>query len=241
MNLDPFTGAGSTPARRRLWDQVVASVNASQKLAGRNVTVIEAQGMGTLTNVVRERGGPAGPCCIGEWPSITCSLLSEADCIAAGGSFPGGTTCEGVDCNSGACCETDGGCSDTLAFLCGDCAPGNSCWEGYGTACSSFRCEGVCSTCQNCPFEGCNCYENLTYDECQTFSTTQRSVGWLLGGNCAVNDCCYFWFPTCCATDMGACCPAVGACVDNATLAECNAVSGTWYQGCGCGSPFVPC
>lgn len=230
MNLDPFTGAGSTPARRRFWDQVVAYVNSSQKLVGRNVTVIEAQGMGTLINVTRERGGPAGPCCIGEWPSITCSLLSEADCIAAGGSFPGGTTCEGVDCNSGACCEVGGSCSDGPSFFCGDCVLGSSsCFQGYGTSCATTRCEGPC--CIGCPHCDCECTENQTYDECQALAPGGCGAAWLLnGGACggiSVDSFCCQTFDLSCADDCrtyyNCCCEGTGVCTGVTSQAECDA------------------
>ncbi len=55
MNLDSFTGPGSTPSRRKFWDKITQAVNASQKVAGRNVSVSEHQGKGTLINVTRER------------------------------------------------------------------------------------------------------------------------------------------------------------------------------------------
>ncbi len=62
MNLDSFTGAGSTPSRRRFWDKVTLAINASQKTAGKNVSVAEHQGMGTLINVNRERGTTPPDC-----------------------------------------------------------------------------------------------------------------------------------------------------------------------------------
>ncbi len=49
--MKSFTGPGSTPSRRRFWDQVTASVNASRKIPGRHVTVSEHPGKGTLINV----------------------------------------------------------------------------------------------------------------------------------------------------------------------------------------------
>ncbi len=49
--IKPFTGPGSTPSRRRFWDKVTDTVNASRKIAGRYVTVSEHKGKGTLINV----------------------------------------------------------------------------------------------------------------------------------------------------------------------------------------------
>ncbi len=75
MNLDSFTGPGSTPSRRRFWDKVTQAVNASQKVAGRNVSVSEHQGMGTLINVIRGRGvtPPGCPCIVFTDVEFCCS------------------------------------------------------------------------------------------------------------------------------------------------------------------------
>ncbi len=61
MNLNSFTGAGSTPSRRRFWDKVTQAVNASRKTAGKNVTVAEHQAMGTVVNISRDTGAPTPP------------------------------------------------------------------------------------------------------------------------------------------------------------------------------------
>ncbi len=61
--MKSFTGPGSTPSRRRFWDQVTDSVNASRKIAGRFVTVDEYPGKGSVINVPdsnRGRGGGGG-------------------------------------------------------------------------------------------------------------------------------------------------------------------------------------
>ncbi len=103
MNLESFTGPGSTPNRRRLWDKITAAVNASQKVQGENVSVEEHQGMGTLidvplTNRRPTPSGTTGGCCI----DGACSILSESDCTNGGGNYLGnGTTCDGVDCTCG--------------------------------------------------------------------------------------------------------------------------------------------
>ncbi len=62
MNLESFTGSGSTPSRRRFWDKVTAYVIASQKVAGKNVSVSEHQGAGTLINVTRGRSAVCPDC-----------------------------------------------------------------------------------------------------------------------------------------------------------------------------------
>ncbi len=93
MNLDSFTGPGSTPSRRRFWDKVTQAVNAAQKVAGDNVTVVEHQGSGTLISVPFDNrgrpqpGGATGACCSGS----DCTITTEADCA---GEFQGpGSEC----------------------------------------------------------------------------------------------------------------------------------------------------
>ncbi len=98
MNLEPFTGPGSTPSRRRFWDKVTAYVIASQKVAGKNVSVSEHQAMGTLVNVTRGRGVTTGACCDDEG---NCTITTEEECT---GIFQGiGTTCDPNPCQ-GCCC-----------------------------------------------------------------------------------------------------------------------------------------
>ncbi len=91
MNLDSFTGQGSTPSRRRFWDRVTQAVIASQKVEGKNVSVAEHQGMGTIVNVARERGGVGtGACCLVD----ACTITTESDCTGMGGTYHGdGSTC----------------------------------------------------------------------------------------------------------------------------------------------------
>ncbi len=94
MNLEPFTGPGSTPSRRRFWDKVTAYVIAAQKVAGRNVSVAEHQGKGTLINSTRGYGakGVLGACCV----DGVCSVTTEPDCE---GEWQGaGTVCDPNPC-----------------------------------------------------------------------------------------------------------------------------------------------
>ncbi len=144
MNLESFTGPGSTPSRRRFWDQVAAAVNASQKVQGDNVSVEEHQGMGTIINVplTNRRPNPSGTtgaCCI----SGECSILSSDDCTAAGGYYAGnGTACEDDPCAEIGCCYYDlsNQCVTTTSEICAG-IPGSSfvaadhfCWpEGNQT------------------------------------------------------------------------------------------------------------
>jgi hypothetical protein len=85
------------------WDRWLNSVReailTAQPQVGHNTTTDEHPGKGTIINVDR-KAAPAGTgaCCIGE----DCSILSEAACIAAGGTFQGvGTVCDPNPC--GAC------------------------------------------------------------------------------------------------------------------------------------------
>jgi hypothetical protein len=113
MNLKPFEGPGSTPSRRRFWQAASAAVLASQKMAGHHVTVAEHPGKGTIINVERRPGvAPTGACCIGE----DCSITTEADCIAAGGTYQGDNT----DCDPNPCaaegCALTRRCDDDEIF-----------------------------------------------------------------------------------------------------------------------------
>ncbi len=79
MNLETFTGPGSTPSRRRFWDKVTQAVIASQKIAGRFVTVDEHLGKGTVINVAdtsARRRPPSGGC-----PDPMCPRTVAVDSI----------------------------------------------------------------------------------------------------------------------------------------------------------------
>ncbi len=79
MNLESFTGPGSTPSRRRFWDKVTAAVIASQKVAGDNVSVDEHQSAGTVINVPNRKrsSGGGGACCAQDG---TCTITTEEEC-----------------------------------------------------------------------------------------------------------------------------------------------------------------
>ncbi len=155
MNLDSFTGEGSTPSRRRFWDKVTQAVLASQKIAGRFVTVDEHQGQGTIINVADSStrrggggGGGTGACC---HPDGSCSSTTAAGCV---GTYQGdGTTCGGVDCTpghcdpvpcppppfTGACCSADGTtCADGLTE--GECSDSGGIFQTVGTVCADVKC-----------------------------------------------------------------------------------------------------
>ncbi len=138
MNLESFTGPGSTPSRRRFWDKITAAVIASQKVAGRNISVSEHQGQGTIINALRLRSSSdTGACCI----DGDCSITTEGDCA---GTFQGvGTVCDPTPCQ-GCCCSYDGQSYSTRV----EC---ESLLEGHftpdpagGGECCANRCIGAC-------------------------------------------------------------------------------------------------
>lgn len=61
MNLDKIPKSGTTISRKRFWDKARDIVLSLQKKAGRNVSVDERQGFGTVINVIREQG-TSGSC-----------------------------------------------------------------------------------------------------------------------------------------------------------------------------------
>ncbi len=168
MKLEPFTGPGSTPSRRRFWDKVTQVVIASQKVAGDNVSVDEHQGAGTIINVpFPERGrapAPIGACC---YDDGTCDDLTEADCNDAGGNWQGSDTpcseglCVGVCCEESGC--VDGSTPDS-------CAADGGTWVDFQTTCADdpnpCAATGAC-----CIDSGCSI---LSEDDCISGGGTYR-------------------------------------------------------------------
>lgn len=143
MTFEPFTGPGSTPERRRFWDDAMSTVEASRKLPGKNVTVYEDP-TGTLISVPDSRKkGSTGACCL----DGDCSITTEAGC--AGFYRGGGTTCEDVTCppSGGACCHIDGTCTIETSGTC------DGAYQGDNVPCEDADCvhtgaccvDGVCS------------------------------------------------------------------------------------------------
>ncbi|MCH9001504.1 MAG: thrombospondin type 3 repeat-containing protein, partial [Planctomycetes bacterium] len=99
---------------------------------------------------------PGGTCCA---PDGSCSLKSEADCAAVGGTYGGTGT---INIDPGSCGGDPDG--DGIDNLCGDNCPDDSnpgqedCdGDGEGDACEADPCErdddtdGVCNCADNCP------------------------------------------------------------------------------------------
>lgn len=160
MNLAPFRGLGSTPSRRRFWDEARDAVMSAQKVAGRNVTVDEHPGKGSVINVAESStrrggggGGATGACC----KDGDCTITTAAGCASIDGTYQGdGTICESVDCGeatSGACC---------VGSICSirtpsECAGLGGTYLGDNTTCDDDPCgtgdEGACCKDGDCTVE----------------------------------------------------------------------------------------
>jgi hypothetical protein len=151
MNIKPFTGSGSTPTRRKFWDDALSAVLSARKLAGQHTTVDEHWGAGTIINYIQEPSQRhaviGGACCCTDVGGSVCQdgstgITTEAECIAYCGAmtplWSPGATCyphTGADC-AGACC-IDGVCycaSET------NCISGGGLYLGDGTICDPFPC-----------------------------------------------------------------------------------------------------
>lgn len=88
-------------------------------------------------------GGAPGACC---YPDGTCDVVSEFDCVTAGGEFRGeGTTCDDVECPvTGACCREDICTIESQS----DCEGDGGIYQGDGTECDPNPCV--------CPLEHLN-------------------------------------------------------------------------------------
>ncbi len=238
MNLKPFTGPGSTPSRRRFWDKVTQAVIASQKVAGRFVTIDEHQGKGTVINVgdtsIRRPSGP-GACC---HPDGSCDIQTQSACSASGGAYQGqGTTCEDVDCtHTGACCydtvcriQRADDCTGTYQGDGTGCDP-NPCTEmTTGACCVGFEC--TTETAADCADLGGIFNPNLPCDPtpCCSFCDPLVWQGCMDGEDCRTGpescDGCggeivpcdetFYWY-----TDIEYCITCPGS-----TLVECNRLS----------------
>ncbi len=86
--MESFKGEGSTPSRRRFWDQVTQTVNQSRKIAGRFVTVDEHYGKGSVINVAesaaRRGSSPTLNCPTGDTIMVTFSGIVSCGCLTDG-------------------------------------------------------------------------------------------------------------------------------------------------------------
>ncbi len=186
MNLDKFTGPGSTPSRRRFWDKARDVVISLQKLEGNNVSVDERQGAGTVINVPFDNRGR---------PSST----NGACCGVAGNDY--GTP---EDCTEACALDHEGGiCVESICYFFNsytDCSviPESICadiggdWQGVGTACDPNPCEGPPATGACCittdlggptgAYCGCLGCQNDTHDKLVTCMVETAHECFLDGG-----------------------------------------------------------
>jgi len=91
---------------------------------------------------------PAGACCLAD---AACDVMTENDCVAAGGTYQGDdVSCRDTDCAStdGACC-IGGACSLQTES---DCLAGGGTFNGIGTDCTGDGdADGVPDACDACP------------------------------------------------------------------------------------------
>lgn len=102
MDLEKFTGGGSTPSRRRFWDQAAQSVMSLQKIGGRNVTVDEHPGKGSVINIADTSARRAGPgpvlnCPTGDTITVTFSDIVSCGCLTDGTLSYMGTDLGGIN------------------------------------------------------------------------------------------------------------------------------------------------
>ncbi len=156
-----------------------------------------------------------GACCL---PDGSCTIDSEGNCTANGGTFQGdGTVCEDVVCEipPQACCfESTGGCLNLDPT---DCLNAGGVPGGVGTTCSTTVCfpEGAC-----CLPDG-SCADGLSPEECAALNGTFEGDG----TTCA---------SVVCPEPTGSCCFQTGFCLE-LTEGDCVNAGGSW------GGPGTDC
>jgi len=106
LKLSKFSGPGSTPSRRRFWDNIANAVASCRKLPGKNVSVTEYDS-GSLIDVNPQRannqgGGTTGACCYSDG---TCAITTADGCT---GTYQGdGTVCDPNPCLQECSCGFD--------------------------------------------------------------------------------------------------------------------------------------
>jgi len=139
-----------------------------------------------------------------------CSLLTELDCGARGGSYQEFNTCDDGSniCAEGACCSSDGSCARSSPSGC-DISGGD--YQGDDTGCDPNLCPQ--------PTTGACCLG----DACQavTASDCADADGFFLGLG---RDC----GSVMCEPGLGACCTG-GSCSER-TANDCDAIGGTFVS-----------
>lgn len=89
-------------------------------------------------------GDPTGACCIADDIEY-CQILTEADCIAAGGEYLGDDTiCDGACPATGACCQAGGACDIMTQSTC-ETVGGD--YQGDGVTCVTADCPIIWACC----------------------------------------------------------------------------------------------
>ncbi len=155
---------------------------------------------------------PRGACCV----AGVCSMETEADCTAAGGSrWDQGVVCVADGCLSGTCCGGDGSCAEMQGLDCTD-------------PLSVFVAEGTCAG-SSCPAMG-GCCDGIggcvsqTQFACESLGNVYAGEATLCDGGCAVGSCCEF----------------DGTCLDDALLFECMDYQDVFQAGAVCGPDCEP-
>lgn len=130
---------------------------------------------------------------------------------------------------TGACCTSDGTCTETTAFLCG-----SGYFHGYGTTCGNTY-DSICNKVGACCIDSGYAQNQYTCSELKCSECIGISFAYY-GGNyskCSDINCSLL------KTKTGACCDGLGSCKET-TLSECLKSEG-FYQGDGsdCSSIFV--
>ncbi len=168
MNLDKFTGSGSTPSRRRFWNNVADAVMSLRKTEGRNVSIQEHQGLGTVINFLDQTPSapptPVGACCVGE----DCTVTTQEHCDEIEGIYQGhGTNCSPNPCACDPCPMTDVSADFTF-----DADDGTFFFSGSGTVSGSFS--------AFCSFSGTTLVPITVHkhggDDCDTGDTCHVSI-----------------------------------------------------------------
>lgn len=98
MKISKIPKPGTTQIRKAFWDEVYDFVSGQRKLAGKNVSVDEFDGYGSIISVNPQRGGSGvaiGACCRED----VCTIETQASCESDGGVYQGDNT----DCDPNPC------------------------------------------------------------------------------------------------------------------------------------------
>ena len=151
---------------------------------------------------------PTGACCL---PDGACVEVTEADCLAQGGTYQGDSSpCSGVTCPQpeGACCLANGTCVEVTEA---DCLAQGGTYQGDSSLCSGVTCpqpEGAC-----CLTDG-TCVE-VTEADCLAVGGTYTGDSSLCSG-------------VTCPLPEGACCLDALTCVE-VTEEECLTLGGIYH------------